>query len=105
MVLKKYIVILMISFTVFLGIIGGSYLYLNHAEGILQDPEFIDAIKGNGELAPPDAEDEVVINTLLMGVDEARSDTMIVVRYNKVTSQMAMISIPRDTRVDIPGYG
>lgn len=103
--MKKYIAILIISFIVFLGIIGGSYLYLNNAEARLQDPEFIDAIKGNGELVPPDAEDEVVINTLLLGVDEARSDTIIVVRYNKETHQLAMISIPRDTRVDIPGYG
>lgn len=105
MILKKYIAILIISFTVFLGIIGGSYLYLNNAESRLQDPEFKDAIEGNGELEPPDADDEVVINTLLLGVDEARSDTIIVVRYNKETNQFAMISIPRDTRVDIPGYG
>ncbi|MDF2593017.1 MAG: LytR [Clostridia bacterium] len=96
--------ILLISFIVFLGIIGGSYLYLNNAENRLQDPGYADAIE-DGALAPPNAEDEVVINTLLMGIDEARSDTMIVVRYNKVTNQIAMISIPRDTRVDIPGYG
>jgi LCP family protein required for cell wall assembly len=105
MILKKYIVILVISFIVFLGIIGGSYMYLNNAEARLQDPEFIEAIEDNHELVPPAADDEVVINTLLLGVDEARSDTIIVVRYNKQTHQIAMISIPRDTRVDIPGYG
>jgi LCP family protein required for cell wall assembly len=103
--LKKYIVILVISFIVFLGIIGGSYLYLNNAEARLQDPDFIAIIEDNHELVPPAADDEVVINTLLLGVDEARSDTIIVVRYNKETHQIAMISIPRDTRVDIPGYG
>jgi polyisoprenyl-teichoic acid--peptidoglycan teichoic acid transferase len=105
MILKKYIAILIISFIVFFGIIGGSYLYLNNAEGRLQDPEFKEAIDKNGELEPPEAVDEIVINTLLLGVDEARSDTIIVARYNKETHQLAMISIPRDTRVDIPGYG
>lgn len=104
MILKKYIAILIISFTVFLGIIGGSYLYLNSIENRLQDPAFEGALIDK-DLIPPNAEDEVVINTLLLGVDEARSDTIIVVRYNKETNQFAMISIPRDTRVDMPGYG
>lgn len=103
MILKRYIMIFVVSFIVFLGILGGGYLYLNNTEARLHDPDFI----GNeGEHAPPELEaDEVVINTLLLGVDEARSDTMIVARYNKETHQIAMISIPRDTRVDIPGYG
>ena len=105
MILKRYILIFIISFIVFLGILGGGYLYLNNAEARLQDPEFIGDIADNTELVPPESEDEVVINTLLLGVDEARSDTMIVARYNKETHQIAMMSIPRDTRVDIPGYG
>ena len=105
MILKKYIAILIISFTVFLSIIGGSYLYLNSVENRLQDEGFIEIIEGHGELVPPNADDEVVINTLLLGVDEARSDTIIVARYNKETHQVSMISVPRDTRVDIPGYG
>ncbi|HET7615346.1 MAG TPA: LCP family protein [Bacillales bacterium] len=50
------------------------------------------------------------ISLLLMGVDErkhdvGRSDTLIVVTLNPDTNQMKMISIPRDTRVDIPGRG
>lgn len=105
MILKRYIMIFIVSFIIFLGILGGGYLYLNNAENQLHDPGFIDTIDKNGDLAPPEAEDEVVINTLLLGVDEARSDTMIVARYNKETHQISMMSIPRDTRVDIPGYG
>lgn len=70
----------------------------------MKDPGFEDAIK-NKELTPPESEDELVINTLLLGVDDARSDTMMVARYNKETNQIAIISIPRDTRVEIPGYG
>lgn len=51
-------------------------------------------------------------NVLLMGVDVGtvgsknspkRSDTMIVVNYNPKTAEVAMVSIPRDTRVKING--
>lgn len=50
------------------------------------------------------------INILLLGVDErehdkGRSDTMILVSMNPQTDSMKMLSIPRDTRVPIPGYG
>ena len=48
------------------------------------------------------------INILLLGVDErtgdkGRSDTMIVATLNPSTHSMLMTSIPRDTRVQIPG--
>lgn len=35
----------------------------------------------------------------------ARSDTNIVVRVDPTTNQATMISIPRDTKIDIDGYG
>ena len=102
--MKKYILIFVASFVIFLGVLGGGYLYLNNTEAKMRDPHYEQTIL-DGELAPPAVEDEVVINTLLLGVDEARSDTIMVARYNKNTHQFALISIPRDTRVDIPGYG
>ncbi|HEX6922496.1 MAG TPA: LCP family protein [Bacillales bacterium] len=50
------------------------------------------------------------ISILLMGVDErtydvGRSDTLMVLTLNPDTNTMQMISIPRDTRVMIPGDG
>lgn len=50
------------------------------------------------------------INILVMGVDEraddvGRSDTMFVVTVDTKTKSVAMLSIPRDTRVRIPGNG
>lgn len=50
------------------------------------------------------------INALLLGVDErsgdkGRSDTMIVLSLNPKTDSMLMLSIPRDTYVNIPGRG
>ncbi|GAB4259910.1 LCP family protein [Thermincola ferriacetica] len=51
------------------------------------------------------------LNVLLLGIDarkgekDARTDTMILVSIDKETRKIAMLSIPRDTLVDIPGYG
>lgn len=50
------------------------------------------------------------ISILLMGVDQrphdvGRSDTLIVLTLNPKQHKMQMISIPRDTRVEIPGHG
>lgn len=53
------------------------------------------------------------INILLMGVDDGdneypgapkRSDTMIVANINKESGKINLLSIPRDTRVAIPGH-
>lgn len=50
------------------------------------------------------------ISILLMGVDQrpgdvGRSDTLMVMTLNPETKETQMVSIPRDTRVDIPGKG
>jgi len=58
------------------------------------------------------------VNLLIMGVDlpepgeedadslfSGRSDTMLLVRVNPDDSSVDMLSIPRDTQVDIPGEG
>ncbi|MEM9151923.1 MAG: LCP family protein [Cyanobacteria bacterium P01_F01_bin.3] len=58
------------------------------------------------------------VNILVMGLDEAhdiegakpddlvgRTDTMLLVRVDPEEKAVNVLSIPRDTRVDIPGYG
>ena len=58
------------------------------------------------------------VNVLIMGLDEARdvegagpddlvgrTDTMLLVRVDPEEKVVNVMSIPRDTRVDIPGYG
>ncbi len=54
--------------------------------------------------------DHESINLLLLGVDErpgdkGRSDTMILMSLNPNTDSTLMLSIPRDTYVNIPGRG
>lgn len=50
------------------------------------------------------------VNILILGTDNrgnelARSDSIMLVTANVDTHQAAVISIPRDTRVDLPGVG
>ncbi|MHB8986252.1 MAG: LCP family protein [Eubacteriales bacterium] len=51
------------------------------------------------------------LNVLLLGIDAregedmARTDTIILASVDTKTKQMALLSIPRDTRVQIPGHG
>ena len=49
-------------------------------------------------------------NILVLGVDQregdaGRSDTMFVVMYDPKNEQVSLLSVPRDTRVKIPGHG
>ncbi|MGE5629575.1 MAG: LCP family protein [Caulobacteraceae bacterium] len=100
--MRKYLVIFLASFLVFFTILGGVY-YIYKSN--ITDKDFQKTIEENPELKPEDPKGEAVINTLFMGIDDARSDTMIVVSYNKENNNMVMLSVPRDTRVNIPGYG
>lgn len=51
------------------------------------------------------------MNFLLMGIDaregetNTRTDTIMLVSVDKKKNRIAMISLPRDTRVNIPGHG
>ncbi|QNB47023.1 hypothetical protein BR63_12325 [Thermanaerosceptrum fracticalcis] len=53
---------------------------------------------------------ENILNILLLGVDQrknesARSDTIILASFNLEDKEVHLLSIPRDTKVDIPGKG
>jgi LCP family protein required for cell wall assembly len=61
----------------------------------------------------PDWQGTERINILLLGIDKrdeeqmagTRSDTMILASIDPVTKSAAMVSLPRDMWVNIPGYG
>jgi polyisoprenyl-teichoic acid--peptidoglycan teichoic acid transferase len=49
------------------------------------------------------------INILAFGIDETknvkRADSIMVIHINEKNKRMGVLSIPRDTRISIPGYG
>lgn len=95
-------------------IFGGTFFYLyNKVENTISsmhDPlEREDSPERQVEIESI-LKDTKALNVLLLGVDEregdvGRSDTMILMSLNPLTDSMLMLSIPRDTYVDIPGRG
>ncbi|MTI85751.1 MAG: LytR family transcriptional regulator [Firmicutes bacterium] len=78
-------------------------------------PSFGDDQTDNGDKKQPQAKAGVDLpgfNVLLLGTDDreegddySRTDTIIVLNYNDEAKRMSMLSIPRDSRVQIPGSG
>ena len=89
---------------------GGIYAYatLHGAQTTMNEQPEID--ERLAEVLSPRAPKQP-FNVLLLGVDrrpgdtQARSDTIIVARIDPENKRVWMLSIPRDTRVEIPGYG
>ena len=81
---------------------------LNEAE---KPPEVLDPSGHEDFVAPADDEfAQKRVNILLLGIDErenepARSDTIILASLFPEERQVKLLSIPRDTRLLIPGYG
>jgi polyisoprenyl-teichoic acid--peptidoglycan teichoic acid transferase len=90
-------------------IAGGGYTYYLYHSVSETANKMYSPLKGkNSNDLPLNKEINPSINVLLLGVDErsgdkGRSDTMIVASLNPATHSMLMTSIPRDTRVSIPG--
>ncbi len=59
---------------------------------------------------PPAGKKKNITNILILGIDQvkheaARADTIMVMSINEDSGEAALISIPRDARVEIPGRG
>lgn len=105
---KKYRKILggIISVLLFLiAVAVGGFYYLLHGDfeprGAVEQETALEEYM----VAPIDK-----VNIMVVGVDRrnediGRSDTLFIVTADPDTNQLSMLSIPRDTRVLIPGYG
>ena len=76
------------------------------------DPSDVDPTAENVKIAREDQIDNDVYNILLVGTDSrdpdadmGRSDSMMLVSFNKNEGKSTIISFLRDTLVDIDGYG
>jgi len=81
--------------------LAGGYAYLKYIEGKL-NKSFLPSLTKSESGKP--------VNILLLGSDSrgeknARSDTIIILRYDAEKERAYLVSIPRDSRVYIQGYG
>ena len=94
----KVLIFSMFSLSIFLGYGLFSFFFPSTQESML--------IAENTEKEP----ENKTVNFLILGVDErdedvGRSDTIIVLSTNLATKRIGLISIPRDSQVDIPNHG
>lgn len=89
-------------------------ILLFSAAGFAAYGYFLSAKMNTGDIAAKKVDIKKPVNILVLGVDAGnpkdktssnrrRSDTMMVVRYDPTTDKVYMLSLPRDTRVNIDG--
>ena len=106
--LKWLVLVLVVSASLSAGA-AASWLQRTAAQVAHNDPTEVRA--ASRQLAP--ALPSQPLNILIIGSDRrvgqadvgARSDTLMIVRLDPQTRTISMLSVPRDLRVDIPGYG
>jgi len=93
---------------------GGVFLYIWDKVGdtitAMHDPLARDSDPNRQKELASIFKNNKSVNILLLGVDErpgdkGRSDTIILLSVNPNTDSMIMLSVPRDTYVNIPGRG
>src|SRR5699024_9756447 len=112
---KKKLLYWVIGILTGLVLITGGYLYyiydkVGNTVATMHDPLERDEDPDRQKELQAIFKDNKALNILLLGVDErpgdrGRSDTMIFMSLNPKTNSIAMLSIPRDTYVNIPGRG
>lgn len=112
---KKRKIVGIIILAVVLLIVGiyGSIVWMFYKDtvGIVSKDE-VDPKAEKVKIAEEDQKDKDVFNVLLVGTDsrdpnsdKGRSDSMMLVSFNKKKNKSTVISFMRDTLVDIDGYG
>ena len=84
------------------GFIGYTYYQVDQTVKKIQSP-----VKNTGDKV---VEEQKPVSVLLLGVDQrpgerGRSDSIMVMTLNPTRNESRLISIPRDTKVDIVGHG
>ncbi|MGD0998619.1 MAG: LCP family protein [Thermoleophilia bacterium] len=108
-VLKWTVLVIVVAVATTFGMAFG-YLQNTVAQVRTHDPATVKAVQKELTVTrtPHDP-----VNILVLGSDQrkslpgdkGRSDTIMLLRINPVTKSISMLSIPRDLRVEIPGWG
>ena len=98
--------IALLILAVFLATVGASY-YIFH--GLFESARH-GVADATAEISDEKEPENKTINFLLLGVDErsgdvGRSDTIMMLSANLATKRIGLVSVPRDSRVDMIKYG
>lgn len=111
-VASAVIAVFLICFLIIAWVIGSLVWGIYHNSIGVVDPDDVDPTSDQVQIAREDQKDDDVINVLLVGSDSrdpnaemGRSDTMMLVSFNKAEEKATVISFLRDSLVEIDGYG
>lgn len=95
---------------VFVGISLGGFLYARSLEKKLHGASMGDSKIDGALTRPSEGGSEQPVTFLILGSDsrggdQGRSDTLMMLRINPAKKTAVLLSIPRDSRVPIPGRG
>lgn len=102
---RKILVSVVAVFLLLLAVLAGGLWFLLHASFDVRSQTEQESAMEEYMVAPIDK-----VNIMVVGVDRrtediGRSDTLFIMTADPKENQISMLSIPRDTRVLIPGYG
>lgn len=110
--LRIIIIIVVILFLAIAGLCGAIAWQIMGNSVDIVDPSEVDPKAEEVKIAREDQKDSDVFNVLLVGTDSrdpdadmGRSDSMMLVSFNKNQGKSTIISFLRDTLIDIDGYG
>ena len=108
---RSVIAAVLVTLLVLVGVgSAGAYVYLQHLNQNLAGEDEVEAEEVRETLTPMTMGDDPFYMLLVgcddrEGVEGTRADTTILARIDPGNNVVTLISIPRDTAIDIPGYG
>lgn len=104
--------IILICVLVVVGIFASVVWSLRKGSVGIVNPDDVDPTADQVQIAQEDQKDDDVINVLLVGTDSrdpdadmGRSDSMMLVSFNRTDQKATVVSFLRDSLVEIDGYG
>ena len=110
---RKIVGIIILAVVLLMVGIYGSIVWMFYKDTVgVVSKDKVDPKAEKVKIAEEDQKDKDVFNVLLVGTDsrdpnsdKGRSDSMMLVSFNKKQNKSTVISFMRDTLVDIDGYG
>ncbi|MBC1654208.1 LCP family protein [Listeria welshimeri] len=102
----RIFVTILIALLILVGVVAviGYFQYQSSLKEAQNDSK-LKEYKFNGVKADGDAINVLLIGSDSRGADQGRSDSLMIAHYNTKTNTPKLVSIMRDTYVDIPGHG
>jgi polyisoprenyl-teichoic acid--peptidoglycan teichoic acid transferase len=106
---KRKIILLCFSTIILVFLLGASYVYFQYQAGLeksANDSVILDQkVEFNGAELKKGITNVLLLGTDARGKEISRTDTIMVAQFNSDNNEVKILSVMRDSYVDIPGHG